>query len=251
MNPIAVIPLCKQTASEIVRDKLRSSIAAGAFDRAARLPSEGDLSRQFGVGRATIREAMRMLQQDGLVHTSQGKRGAQVSTRCASNLASAASFLLKDSKATFGELYETIAKLEIAAVFSIAKAGDAGPISSVVKANCDIQAFIGTDRRMFIDLECQMHRTLIEQQGNRVSAFVAHLLRAIISKHNHDLSARYQVDRLSDEAVCNSKRHCAELVRLISSGAAQDAAEHWHEYLEISRRGRVNTIPSSKLIELV
>jgi GntR family transcriptional regulator len=61
------IPLSKRLAEE-----LRREILMGRFAVADRLPSEAVLARQCGVSRATLREALRALEQDGLLSRRHG-----------------------------------------------------------------------------------------------------------------------------------------------------------------------------------
>jgi len=60
---------------EQVELQLRKAILAGNFRAGDRLPSEAELSRDFAVGRSTIREALRALAAAGLITTSPGANG--------------------------------------------------------------------------------------------------------------------------------------------------------------------------------
>lgn len=51
---------------------LRSQIGRGRFAVGERLPSESELMRRYGVGRSTVREAVRMLVDAGLLRVRQG-----------------------------------------------------------------------------------------------------------------------------------------------------------------------------------
>lgn len=51
---------------------LRTDIGAGRYPMNARLPSEGDLARRFGVNRHTVRHALAKLAEDGLVYSRRG-----------------------------------------------------------------------------------------------------------------------------------------------------------------------------------
>ena len=55
-----------------VFEALRGRIASGDFPAGTRLPSETDLARSFSVSRVTVREALRLLQSEGLVVARHG-----------------------------------------------------------------------------------------------------------------------------------------------------------------------------------
>jgi DNA-binding FadR family transcriptional regulator len=52
--------------------ELRSAVARGEWPVGERIPTEPRLSEQFGVGRNTVREAVRVLVHAGLLETRQG-----------------------------------------------------------------------------------------------------------------------------------------------------------------------------------
>jgi GntR family transcriptional regulator, transcriptional repressor for pyruvate dehydrogenase complex len=62
-------------AYEQVADQLRSLIVSGNLSPGDRLPNEVVLAREFGVSRATVREALRMLAVQRLIITSKGPNG--------------------------------------------------------------------------------------------------------------------------------------------------------------------------------
>ena len=65
-------PLQRQQLVEQVIQRLREAIVLGQLLPAAKLPAEPALMRQFGVGRSTVREAIRALAHAGLVEVRQG-----------------------------------------------------------------------------------------------------------------------------------------------------------------------------------
>lgn len=55
-----------------IRDALAEEISEGRWPPGARLPSEAELSRRFGVNRHTLRRAMAALSEEGQVHVRRG-----------------------------------------------------------------------------------------------------------------------------------------------------------------------------------
>src|SRR5919107_5572357 len=55
-----------------VQDELRAGIDRGEFPAGARLPSEPDLAAELQVSRATLREALRAMESEGLLRRRQG-----------------------------------------------------------------------------------------------------------------------------------------------------------------------------------
>lgn len=75
LPPIAPLP-----SYQVVADVLRKRIALGVYFPGNRLPSERQLAEVLGVGRSTIRVAVRMLSDEGLVVTTHGRWGGTVVT---------------------------------------------------------------------------------------------------------------------------------------------------------------------------
>ncbi|WP_132429873.1 FadR/GntR family transcriptional regulator [Pseudonocardia endophytica] len=58
-----------------IADRLASSMSLGLYSPGERLPTEIDLARQFGVAVATLRKALAVLRERGLVETRRGRSG--------------------------------------------------------------------------------------------------------------------------------------------------------------------------------
>jgi GntR family transcriptional repressor for pyruvate dehydrogenase complex len=72
MSPLDLGPVPRQAVSDTVHARLRGEILSGRLAPGEALPSERTLSEAFGVNRHAIREALKRLQQAGLVQISQG-----------------------------------------------------------------------------------------------------------------------------------------------------------------------------------
>lgn len=111
-------PLSRESVSDQVFGRLRDAVVAGRYEAGEALPSERELAASFGVNRHAIREALRRLQQLGLVRVSQG--GA---TR------------VQDWRATAG--------LDLA--MTLAAAGDVLPVATLNRDVLEMRACVGAD----------------------------------------------------------------------------------------------------------
>ena len=93
-----------------VSDQLRQRIVGGALRAGDALPIEADLSAQFAVHRSTVREALRQLEQEGLVQRS-GKK-LIVTLPQPGELAQAAQRALRQQQVSFREVWEVASTLE-------------------------------------------------------------------------------------------------------------------------------------------
>lgn len=67
LSPETGLPLYRQLA-----DRLRERVASGEFTPGARIPSEPELARRFGIARPTVRQATELLVREGLLERRRG-----------------------------------------------------------------------------------------------------------------------------------------------------------------------------------
>lgn len=73
MNNINIIEKAKELRYVKVYNELFKMINEGAFPKGSRLPSEPNLAKSLGVSRTTLRQALSLLQDDGLIKNIRGK----------------------------------------------------------------------------------------------------------------------------------------------------------------------------------
>lgn len=76
--------ILRKSLSEVVSKKLYQHIADGKYAIDQQLPTEPAMSLEFGVGRSTVREAIRKLENAGIVRVKQGV-GTFVASKIATN----------------------------------------------------------------------------------------------------------------------------------------------------------------------
>ena len=91
--------------SELVLYKIQEMILNKEFQPGDYLPSEKELSEKFGVGKSSVREAVKMLQVLGVVQARQGK-GTCIREHISSNIITSLQFSLMLQQNTLEELLE-------------------------------------------------------------------------------------------------------------------------------------------------
>ena len=74
LSPLVAVEIPVGRADEIVQ-RITEAIHLGLLDDGERLPVEIDLAAQFGVAPMTVREALAVLRDEGLVETRRGRSG--------------------------------------------------------------------------------------------------------------------------------------------------------------------------------
>ena len=74
-TPAAVKLVHTPRAFEVIAAQIRAELSAGRLKSGERLPPERDLALRFGVSRNTLREALRSLENAGLLQLRKGATG--------------------------------------------------------------------------------------------------------------------------------------------------------------------------------
>src|SRR5687768_3629120 len=62
----------RKTLTDVAQQELRQAITGGAYRPGSQLPTEAELCQMLGVSRTVVREALRVLEDDGLVARRHG-----------------------------------------------------------------------------------------------------------------------------------------------------------------------------------
>ncbi len=158
----------------LVFDAIERRILGGHLKIGDPLPTEMELAEQFGVNRSTVREGIRLLEQEGLITRDGGKR-PRISAPQYKDLASAASRALVLHAVTFRELWEASMLIEPATAELAAMNIDpvelerlADNIRAMETAVADLESGASFDVEAFVTLDRRFHEILAEASKNRV-----------------------------------------------------------------------------------
>jgi GntR family transcriptional repressor for pyruvate dehydrogenase complex len=154
-HPVRLRPMQVPKASDILADDLRERILRDEFPENTALPSERELVEQTRMSRTTVREALRILEVQGLVVIKTGRAGgAFVQRPGGESVASSVSLVIRGRQIRMAALLETREAIEpscaqLAATYRTdedldrldaanqALADDAGSVTDFLQANID------------------------------------------------------------------------------------------------------------------
>ena len=157
----------KTNVADTVIDQITALIRSGALKPGDRLPTEHGLSRQLGVGRSSVREALKALEVLGLVR--RGQDGSFISEESSSLAMSKVLYTdLMARQLDIVHLYEARQFLEThlgALATENLSEDDSGELRSLCEA---MEATPDHDIRAHVKLDRTFHGTLCELAGNPV-----------------------------------------------------------------------------------
>ena len=180
---------------ELVLQQVEADLAAGRLRLGERLPGERGLAERLGVSRASVREAIRVLEAMGVVRTSVGSgpdAGAVIVADPSSALSSALRLHLATSHLPISDIVQTRVLLESWAAREAARRSGAGDLATAERLLDDMDDPGLTPERFHL-LDAEFHVTLTALAGNVLIAAVMAALRESI--HGYVMAA---VPQLAD-----------------------------------------------------
>lgn len=222
-------------AFEQVADQLRELIASGVLVPGQRLPTEADLAAQFGVGRPTVREALRLLSAHNLVRTAKGVGGGSyvnvptvehVSELLSSNLS------LMRAELSLDALLEARELLEVPAAGLAAVRRSVEDLEAMRAAIPDAPLALTVDEQFVHNRE--FHFRLVQAAGNPMLSIAAQPIFVVLQTHLRRAD-------LTESAHRNINDEHREIAAALESGDADGAREAMRRHLRSLRPGYERT----------
>jgi len=208
-------------AWRLVLEHVERDLLDGRIGPGDRLASERDLAADLGVGRSSVREALRVLEVMGLIRTSTGS-GPQSGAIVIATPTGGMSTLLRLQVAAQGfplaDVVQTRLLLEdaVAAALAGQDSPDLAAAHRVLEA-MEADALTPTE---FLALDAQLHLALAESSGNTVVAAIMAGLRTAIESYVQQGAAA--IDDWGAMAAVLRAEHRA-IVEAIAAGDAATA----------------------------
>jgi DNA-binding FadR family transcriptional regulator len=210
---------------------IRDEIGKGHTPAGARLPAEHELMAHFAVSRPTCREALRILQSEGLIRVTRGKQGgARVVIPEPHRLARYAKLPLRLRKATLMDTLETRVVIETAVVERLARRPDHTVIERLAQIAIS-QRFNGDKREQVVERELAFRHLLLDSCENESLRLVGLMLDELISEQLQEIARRVSPgDREASDLRYMVDTKLNVLARIEAKDGAR-AARIWHHYL--------------------
>jgi GntR family transcriptional regulator, transcriptional repressor for pyruvate dehydrogenase complex len=156
-SSVLLKPVEVPKASDVLARELRERILSGELAEGTALPAERELVKQTQMSRATVREALRILEVQNLVRVRAGRAGgAFVQHPTSKSMASSVTMLIRGSKIKLADLMETREALEPFCAELAARKRTDDDLAVLDRANKDI-ANPDADLEAFLQANLDWH----------------------------------------------------------------------------------------------
>lgn len=240
--------------AEVVAEKIRVRIAHHELEAGDPLPSETALLEQYGVARPTMREALRILESEGLLTVKRGKGGGpRIAVPRVHGVAKQAGFLLQVSGTPLRDVLRARRVIEGPAIEDLAALTDPAVLErleeNVEQARAlldDVEAIVARGTA----LHDEFHRIVVSAGGGDTLSLFHAVLERVIERS----SRRYVGEQLPPKAQRSSYRATVEAHAAVIAGLraadAEAAARAWHDHLDVVEEYMSGSSGATKVVDL-
>lgn len=212
-------PIARRKTYELVAERLVALIGDRAFQPGDQLPTERELTASFHVGRSSVREALRMLESQGIIRSVNG--GAFIVADAAYPLDSSLRLLLTlDESTRLRDVIELRSILECEAAALAAERHRAEHLTDMDRAIEEMTTGLGEPKdNAFIDADLHFHLAVAAATGNRLVVHSMHAVRDVMLRA---LVTAYHVPS-SPESAISEHRSIGDAIASGDPGRARAA----------------------------
>ncbi|WP_135456643.1 GntR family transcriptional regulator [Mycobacterium sp. DL99] len=224
--------------AEIVASKLRDDILSGRLRAGDILPTQESLFQDFGVSPPALREAIHLLETDGLISVRRGNvGGAVVQMPSADRTAHMIGMVLQTRAATPADVSEALLHLEpICAGMCAAREDRATEVVPYLQAEIDRQAAQFDDTAQYVPNARRFHEALVSRCGNEPMILLIGSLELIWSTHESGVWTGEGEAGMSAPTMRAALRDHQRLVGAIADGNPARATKLAADHLTAARR---------------
>ena len=170
---------------DVLADHLREQILSGKLAEGTTLPAERDLVGQTGLSRGSVREALRTLESEGLVHTRPGRHGGSIISRPGHEAVTRfVSLFIRGRRIQFRSLIETREAIEPMLAELAARHRTAKDVELLKQVTADLEGAYADVPRFLVENVNWHNAVAIASHNELLAAFLASISNAM-----HDATA--------------------------------------------------------------
>jgi GntR family transcriptional regulator, transcriptional repressor for pyruvate dehydrogenase complex len=226
--------------AELVASQMRRRIIGGEFQDGYEIPREAELLEEFGVSRPSLREALRILETEGLIRIRRGKVGGAIVQRpTEQSTAYHVGLTLQSRNATLRDIASARAVLEPACA-GFAAARDARSRKKIVSRLSTLidenEALLG-ETLAFTESALKFHAAVVELSGNVTVSLLTGAIEAVWSSQE-----RHWAQQATSDGGYPNPKYQVEVVRAhrrvlkaIEEGDVEGATDAMRNHLSKSQ----------------
>lgn len=232
---MAMTSLGRGSLGELAATALREQLAAGAWPVGTRLPAENVLAGQLGVGRSTVREAVRVLVAAGQLETRQGSGTFVLAVEPPPE------WETRVRRADVLDVYEVREALETQAARLAAERHTDDDLAAIDAALAAREAARATDEvAPFVDADLAFHAAVVAASHNPLlvemfTSFLGALREALVAV----------VEEVVLDVVDDARAH-ADLAAAIRAGDPEAAVLATHANVTVTGRSLRKAAPAER-----
>lgn len=218
-----------------IADELRGLIIAGDLDEGDLLGTESELLERFEVSRPSLREALRILEAEGLVSVARGTLGGVIVHRPDQRTtARAAALVLQSRSVSLTDVFEASAVIEPAATRMVAMSrGHKRAAEQLHAVVVEMKRHVG-DPVLCITAMVRFHSDIVQLAGNQTLILICEMINEVIVRAVADVLTRSQSEPIASRR--RTIRSFERLVELIAAGDGDGAQAHCAAHMARVRR---------------
>lgn len=234
--------------AELVAGSLRADILSGKLKEGDTLPRQEDLLATFGVSPPAVREALRILETEGLIRVRRGNvGGAIVRAPSAEGVAYMVSLVLQSWHTPLEDVGAALRDMEPVCTLLCARRRDRyTTVVPLLRESVEEQTRNIDDAVAFNEASRRFHETLVSQCGSDTLVVVVGALETVWSRHEHQV---YEMGPAPNTARLRAALRAHEkLIDAIEAGDESRAVNLARNHLEatqsytMSREGHTEVV---------
>jgi DNA-binding FadR family transcriptional regulator len=219
-----------------IADELRALIVSGQLGEGDSLGREPELVERFGVSRPSLREALRILEAEGLITVGRGVLGGVfVHEPDRRMTARTAALVLQARNVSLADVYDARSMLEPLSVRVVAESRARRSSAAELRRLTAEQEKVIEDPDAFGIANAQFHERLVALAGNQTLSIMAEMLDEVVVRA---VTAVSKIGSRSDSLAIRRRgiRSQRRLAALIDAGDAAEAEAHWRSHMAVVGR---------------